>query len=482
MNEEHLVLSKVFELVEQYIASNKENKDQPVVRYLPADELKKRIDLSVSDTGTSFDGLVKNIQDYLHYSVNTANKQFVNQLYGGLNLPAFLGEIITALTNTSIYTYEVAPVATLVEMELIRKLNQMVGFENGDGTFLTGGSNANLIAMFSARNKACPDIKTKGAYGCQKLFAFVSEQSHYSMDTAANLLGMGTDQVWKIATDHNGCMRVEALDAAIGKCVEDSGVPFFIGATAGTTLLGAYDPIEEIVSVGKKHNIWVHVDGAFGGPVIFSDKHRHLLEGLDRADSFTMDPHKLMNIPLMCSVLLVKEKGRLVMNLTDMDTKYLYHENDAQCYDLGKSSIQCGRRVDVLKLWLSWRFFGDRGYAKRTDKQIALAQYAKAKVETSPELELLANPQAMAVCFRFINGNGTDINDFNLQLREKLRKSGKSLINYGYWKGDVALRYVAANPDSETEDIDRLFENLFYVAKHLDKESQYGERLERSRS
>ena len=178
-------------------------------------ELKKKIDLSVSDTGTSFDGLVKNIQDYLHYSVNTANKQFVNQLYGGLNFPAFLGEIITALTNTSIYTYEVAPVATLVEMELIRKLNQMVGFENGDGTFLTGGSNANLIAMFSARNKACPDIKTKGAYGCQKLIAFVSEQSHYSMDTAANLLGMGTDQVWKIATDNNGCMRVEALDAAI---------------------------------------------------------------------------------------------------------------------------------------------------------------------------------------------------------------------------------------------------------------------------
>ncbi len=471
MNEEHVVLSKVFEIVERYITENRENPDHSVVRFLSPDELQKRIDFSLPDAGTSVDGLIKDIQDYLRYSVHTANKQFVNQLYGGLNFPAFVGEIITALTNTSMYTFEVAPVATLIEMELIKRLNQLIGFENGDGTFLTGGSNANLIAMFSARNKACPEIKTKGGYRCQKLIAFVSEQSHYSIDTAANLLGIGTDQVRKIATDQRGRMRVDSLTEAIQTSIEEGDKPFFIGATAGTTLLGAYDPIEEIVSAAEKHDIWVHVDGAFGGPVLFSSQHRHLLAGLDRVDSFTMDPHKLMNIPLMCSVLLVKEKGRLLRNLTDLDTQYLYHGNDAQCYDLGKSSIQCGRRVDVLKFWLSWRYFGDRGLAMRMDKQLALAQYAKEKVLASSNLELLTEPQAVAVCFRYTRRNGVDINDFNLQLREKLRKSGKSLINYGYWKGDVALRYVAANPDSEPEDIDRLFDNLFNVAKQLDKET-----------
>ncbi len=467
---EQSVLAKVFELIEQRISSNPQHSDKPVVRYLPADTLREEMDLSLPTEGVSEEDFIRDIETYLHYSVDTANRQFVNQLYGGFNFPAFIGEMITALTNTSMYTYEVAPAATLIEIALIRKLNGLVGFIDGDGTFLTGGSNANLIAMFSARNKACPEIKTKGACGCTKLAAFVSEQCHYSFDTAANLLGIGSDQVHKIPADENGRMQVAALDAAIRQSVADGETPFFIGATAGTTLLGAYDPVEEIAAVAEKHKIWVHVDGAFGGPVLLSQKHRHLLKGLERADSFTMDPHKLMNIPLMCSVLLVKEKGRLIRNLTDLDTKYLYHDNDTECLDLGKSSIQCGRRVDSLKLWLAWRYFGDEGYAQRMEKQMTLAQYAKTRVEAIPELELLAEPQSVAVCFRYQNRKGADIHDFNLELRERLRRSGRSLINYGYWKGDLALRYVAANPDSETGDIDLLFDYIVDIAKQLEEE------------
>ncbi|MEJ2155429.1 MAG: pyridoxal-dependent decarboxylase [Desulfobacteraceae bacterium] len=469
-NEKQLILEKVFDLVKQQMISNTGNADKPVVRYLSADALKEEIDLSLPDEGVSGDALFKDIETYLQYSVDTGNRQFVNQLYAGPNFPAFVGEIITALTNTSMYTYEVAPVATLIEMALIGKLNQVVGFEHGDGTFLTGGSNANLIAMFTARNKARPEIKTKGASGCARLTAFVSEQSHYSFDTAANLLGIGSDQVCKISTDQNGCMQPDALDAAIQESLRQGATPFFIGATAGTTLLGAYDPIEEIAAVAEKHNVWVHVDGAFGGPVILSRKHRKLLKGLDRVDSFTMDPHKLMNIPLMCSVLLVKEKGRLMHNLTDLDTQYLYHGNDTACYDLGKTSIQCGRRVDALKLWLAWRYFGDKGYAARMDKQMDLAQYAKAKVEESPRLELLAQPQSVAVCFRYRNRNGVEVDDFNLELRERMRKTGKALINYGYWNGNLSLRYVAASPDAEFEDIDTLFEHILDTAKHLEEE------------
>ena len=469
-NEEQWMLSKVFELIEQHMPSGGKRTDRPVVRFLPPDGLKDEIDLSLPVDGVSGDDLIRDIEAYLHYSVETADRQFANQLYGGFNFPAFIGEMVTALTNTSMYTYEVAPVATLIETALLRKLNKLVGFETGEGTFLTGGSNANLIAMFSARNKMCPEIKTKGACGCSKLTAFVSEQCHYSFDTAANLLGIGSDQVYKIPVDPNGCMQVEALDAAILQSGRAGETPFFIGATAGTTLLGAFDPIEAIVAVGEKHRVWVHVDGAFGGPVILSETHRKLLKGIDRADSFTMDPHKLMNVPLVCSVLLVKEKGRLMRNLTDLDTQYLYHDNDTECHDLGKSSIQCGRRVDALKLWLAWRYFGDSGYSGRMDKQMALARYAESKVEGRPELELLARPQSVAVCFRYRNKNSKDIDEFNLQLRERMRKTGKSLINYGYWNGNLALRYVAINPDSETEDVDVLFDHILGIAQELEEE------------
>lgn len=468
MNEEHLFFSNLFKLIEQYMISDRADAEHPVVRYLEPGKLKEKLDLSIPEEGTSFDTLLEDIRNYLTFSVDTAHKQFLNQLFGGTNVPAFAGEIITALTNTSMYTYEVAPVATLMEMELIGKLCSLVGYEDGDGTFLTGGSNANLVAMFSARNKICPDIKTQGMHSSSRLSAFVSEQSHYSFDIAANLLGIGTDRVYKIPVDAGGSMRVDLLDSAVQKSLEKGETPFFIAATAGTTLLGAFDPIRKIVTIGKHYGIWVHVDGAFGGSIILSSKRKMLFDGLAQADSFTMDPHKLMNIPLICSVLLVKEKGRLRCNLTTMDTEYLYHEKDALSPALGKSSIQCGRRVDALKLWLAWRFFGDRGYGERMDRLIELTEYFQDRVMTSAALELLAEPQSVAVCFRYRNRNGQNIDDFNLHLRETIRKTGESIINYGYWQGNLVLRFVAVNPDARKEDIDQFFENLLISAGQLE--------------
>lgn len=469
MEETHHVLSKLFELTANHLGSNSNDPERPVVRYLPPESLKEQLDLSIAPDGSSYDAILNDIENYLKFSVDTSHRQFINQLYGGMNFPAFLGEVVTALANSSMYTYEVAPVASLIEMELIEKVQKLIGYQNGDGTFLTGGSNANLIAMFSARNKVLPQIKTAGLYDCKPLVAFVSDQSHYSLDTAANLLGIGSHQVRKIPTDHNGSMRVDKLEAAIEESIDSDALPFFIGATAGTTLLGAFDPIQEIVAVAKKHAIWVHVDGALGGPFILSPKHDHLLKGLDQSDSFTMDPHKLMNIPLICSMLLVKEKGRLMGNLTDLDTKYLYHDNEGKYVDRGKASIQCGRRVDVLKLWLAWRFFGDNGYAAHMEKLMDLARYAKERVVSSDRLELLAEPQSVAVCFRYRNRNGADIHEFNLQLRENLRRSGKTLVNYGHWKGGIALRYVATNSDAEKADLDRFFKNLFNMAERLEE-------------
>ncbi|MBT8340387.1 MAG: glutamate decarboxylase, partial [Desulfatitalea sp.] len=265
-----------------------------------------------------------------------------------------------------------------------------------------------------------------------------------------------------------------ALEKAIENSIAKGQKPFFVAATAGTTLLGAFDSIQAIAAIGRRYNLWVHVDGAYGGPVILSPKYRHLVRGIETADSFAMDPHKLMNIPLICSVLLVREKGRLRSNLTDLNTEYLYHENDHLNYDLGKISIQCGRRVDVLKLWLAWRFFGDTGYAKRTEKLIALARHARQRVQTHSRLELLAEPQSFAVCFRYRNRTPINPNDFNLQLRESLRRSGQALINYGYWNNNLALRFVAANPETETDDVDRLFDYLLAHATRMEEETQDG--------
>jgi len=465
-NNTQATLAKLMGVISNY---NESRKVEKVVDYLPPKDLKEILSLNISENGAGYDGVFAEIDNYLKYSVKTSHKQFLNQLYSSENLPAILGEIVTAIANTSMYTYEVAPVATLIEKELIKKMTGIVGYENGGGTFATGGSNANMMAMMSARNKMLPTVKNTGMQNTKILTAFVSNQSHYSFDTAANILGIGSNNVYKIDSDENGKMDIDDLEQKTILSLKKGEAPFFIGATAGTTMLGAFDPLEEISALAKKYGIWMHVDGSFGGSIILSKKHQYLFKGIENSDSFTWNPHKLMNVPLIASVFLVNDKSRLLKNLTDLNTDYIYHDNDISNYNLGKQSVQCGRRVDALKVWLAWKFFGDKGYEERIDKMFELAEYAKQKVLVHPNLELLAERQSLSVCFRYKAANNQNNNDLNLAVRESLMKQGSSLVNYGYLNNEMTIRLVISNADIDKEDMDTFFENYIEAAKKLEK-------------
>ena len=459
------ILTGAFCRIKDYLDTHYE-KDQSVVRFYKPHELQKKIPLQVDNSPVTEPEFLELIDKYLDYSVKTGNKQFLNQLYSGFNFPAFIGEIFTALANTSMYTYEVAPAATVIETEMIRLMNTYSGYEHGDGIFVSGGSNANLIAMFSARNKALPDVRFSGYDKQMKLMAFVNEQAHYSFDTAANVLGIGSQNVVKVKSDSNGRMIPAELQREIRDSIHRGETPFFVAATCATTLLGAYDPIDEMAEICQQHQIWLHADGSFGGSLILSDQHRHLMKGIEKTDSFAWNPHKLMNIPLVCSVILMKERGRLHQNITDIHADYIYHETD-DIEDLGKKSIQCGRRVDAVKLWFAWKYFGLDGYHKRIDHLFEMAAYAEEIVKKTPQLQLLVPRQSFSICFRYIPDQFSDLNEFNLKLRELLRKSGKSLVNYGYIDKTLCIRLITANAELEKSDIDLFFDNLMQAANEL---------------
>jgi len=461
------ILSDFFNTVETYIAENIIEENKQLINYQAPESLAELMNFAINQTGCSEQELLDYTREYLKYALNTNNKQFFNQLYAGFNMPAFMGEIITALVNTSMYTYEVAPVATLAENELITKMCKIAGFESGDGTFVTGGSNANLIAMFSARNKVYPKAKTEGLYGLAPLSMFVSEQSHYSFVNNANVLGIGSNYVYKIKSDREGRLLTSDLENQILISSKKGEKPFFIAGTAGTTMLGAFDPFSEIAEIANKHQIWFHVDGSFGGSLILSNKNKSMFHGLKSADSFAWNPHKLMNIPLVCSVILVKEKKRLYQNLTEINDDYIYHDTETASCDLGKKSIQCGRRVDSLKLWLAWKFYGDKGYETRMDNLISMAQYFEQLVIENPNFELLSPRQSLTICFRYLPKHEEDIEKFNLNIRESLRKSGKSMVNFGYLNGKFSFRWVVVNADTTENDIDTFFANFNEVANSL---------------
>ena len=464
MNNKHL-LRYSFERVEKYINSNDDN-TSPVVKFKTPGELSEIFSLPVDEESASQTKFTEYIEKYLDYSVRTGNKQFLNQLYSGFNFPAFLGEVFTVVANTSMYTYEVAPVATMIEKEMINLMNSYAGYKSGDGIFVTGGSNANLVAMLSARNRVFPEGRFEGYDHNLKLKAFINEQAHYSFETAANVLGIGSKNVIKVKADKNGRLIPEELEKKLSESVSRGELPFFVAATCATTLSGAYDPIDEMAEICKKYNVWLHADGSFGGSLILSEKHRHLMKGIEKTDSFAWNPHKLMNIPLICSALLVNRKSTLYQNITDINTDYIFHDIDA-VEDLGKKSIQCGRRVDAVKLWFAWKYYGKKGYRDRIDNSVAMAKYAEDIVKTHPNLELLIPRQSFTVCFRFVPSGDFDLNAFNLELRENLRKSGKSIVNYGYIGNTLALRLVIANSDVQEDDIDLFFNQLAETATSM---------------
>lgn len=454
-------LSKIYQLIESEI--KKDYSKNKVLKYKNPDEMIKFLDLEIPNEFGGEDRLYESIGKYLEGSVDTSHPHFSNQLWSGRNFPAFIAEVLTTLRNTSVYTYETAPAASIIESYMIELLCKKMGFDSGDGTFLTGSSNANLISLLVARNTLFPEIKMKGMSNHQELCFFVSEHAHYSFDKAANVLGIGENNLIRVDADKNHRMLPNDLEFKIKEAIVQGKKPFYVCGTAGTTELGAFDPLDELQTIAKKYDLWFHTDGAWGGALIFSDKYKYNLKGIGKSDSISWDAHKLMGIPLICSVILLKDNSQLLPAVIEQTSDYLFHENENDEYDLGKKSIQCGRRVDSLKLWLSLKYNGLQGYEERIDKLIRLAQYMTDKVNKFQDLELLAPTTYCNVNFRYKPNSNIDvksINKINLSAREDIYKEGLALFNYCYIIDKLSIRYTLTNPDVKESDIDYIL-NLF---------------------
>jgi len=461
-------IERIFPLIFNYLSRGSSD-SSPLVQYLDHETLKSRLNLSIGHNGISFEEILKEIEQYLDFSVNTSHRQFFNQLFSGFNLPAFLGDLFTGLANTTMATFEAAPVATLIEETLVRKMCALMGFQDGEGIFVSGGSHANMIATLCARNSKLPHVKHGGLTKKRKLVMFVSDQSHYSFYNAANILGIGAKNVIKVTSDYHGRMIPGDLEKAIRKTIRAGNTPFLIGATAGTTVLGAFDPLHAIAPIASKYKIWFHIDACFGGSVILSEKYRHLLSGCEQADSISWDPHKMMCIPLVCSVILVKKKGTLYETCSACGTEYLFHGERDSISDLGRMSLQCARRADALKLWLSWKFHGDKGYDRIITNLFELADYAAGFVNRHSRLELLAPRNSVSVCFRYIVNKKINSDNFNIAVREHLHKTGKSLVNYATIHDRIGIRLMIINPHLTKKDIDKFFNNFLSTAEELEK-------------
>ena len=443
------------------------NSPGKVVDYLPAKSLSKTTDIKLPLEGRGLDSVLDDIDNYLRACVKTNRAEFMNPLWGGVSLAGLAGEIIANLSNTSMYTYELAPLATLIEQTIISRVGEIIGFPQSGGSLTTGGSNGNMLGILCARQAMIP-TSTHSGFDGRDMVIFVSEEAHYSVLMAANVLGIGHRNVIKVSCDDEGRMKPSSLEDEIIFAKKEGRTPFCVVATAGTTVRGAFDPIRELADIAHREGLWYHIDAAWGGSCLFSNELNSLMSGCELADSICWDAHKMLGMPLICSLFIVKDKsilGRVCAH--GESAHYLFH-SDTEEVDLGRYSLQCGRRNDALKLWLAWREKGDAGWAKIVENYFSLANHLEQRVNQEASLTMMSSRQWTNVCFRFDpQQEDVDLNALNAEIRDRIMKGGKFMFSRANIGDDVILRLVISNPKVTEQSLDALADEIITIGYEI---------------
>lgn len=424
-------------------------------------ELAQDLELELSPHPQSFEEVLNHLKTIMRAAPLTTGQRFFNQLFGGRDPSGIMGEFFAAIGNHSLYTYKVAGPFVLIEDLLIQRLGNFAGFASSEkrcgGIFTPGGSLSNLAAMLCARDHCNPHWREKGAIQAK---IYTSAEAHYSVRKGAGIIGVGRDQVVSVPCDSRGRMDPETLKTILYEDRQRGELPMMVIATAGTTVRGAFDSIDQLADLCEAENIWLHVDGAFGGAALLTETLRDRMVGIERAQSLTWDAHKVMGVPLTCSVLLTRDEHACEHALSE-SASYLFQADDA-FLNPGTRSLQCGRRNDALKLWSAWRFHGDLGWARRVERSRALAVALADEIQQRATLELCEEPPFLNVCFE-VNEEMLGPID-HAALCDRLQLEQSALIGSADYKGRKVIRAAVINPALVLKDLQCLLDEVERLA------------------
>lgn len=424
--------------------------NQPVAKPIPTSELYNQLDLSLHKEGIIDKQLKNTLKTVIKSTPKTASKSFFNQLFGGRVGKATLGDLLAVMLNNSMYTYKVAGPQVGIEKQVLKAICKLAGYKNdSDGTFAPGGSMSNMMALIMARDHKNEAIRAEGL--SKQMILYTSKESHYSISKNAALTGIGRNQVRLVNTNSKGEMLADHLEELVSNDIKEGFEPFFVNTTAGTTVLGAFDNVDSISKVCKKHKLWLHVDGAYCGGVIFSSKYKHLIKGLEHSDSFSVNAHKMLGTPLSCSIIVTQHKAQLHHSFSN-EADYLY-QTDGDDFNLGKTSMQCGRRNDALKIWTLWKSVGTNGLETIVDKQFEMANVARDYINNHKDYTLYSFNDSISVCFNY---KGIPANELCTALYE----NSELMVGFGKFNNQEFVRMVTINNLLEKEDILAFFKTL----------------------
>jgi glutamate decarboxylase len=381
-----------------------------LVDYQEPANLRQILGFNLRDEGRGKEGFLEAVEKILQYSVNTWDQGFLDKLYASTNAVGVASELILAALNTNVHVYQVSPVLSIIEKTCTQYLASLFGLcgRSSGGISVQGGSASNQTSVVIARNILYPSTKTEG-HGPFKFVLFTSAHGHYSLEKAAQMFGFGSSAVWSVPVDNSGRMVPSALENLVEKAKVEGRTPFYVNATAGTTVLGSFDPFSDIAAICKKNNLWFHIDASWGGPLILSSSQKWKLDGSHLADSIAINPHKMLGVPITCSFLLGADMRRFHKANT-LPAGYLFHNDenlegpeDAEVWDLADLTLQCGRKGDSVKFFLGMIYYGASGYATQIDNAVSMTAYLTNLIAQSPDLLLVSEnpPPCLQVCFNY---------------------------------------------------------------------------------
>jgi glutamate/tyrosine decarboxylase-like PLP-dependent enzyme len=416
-------------------------------------------EVGIPETTLEMDQLLNNLRSVIEASMNPAHPGYIGHMNSIPTTMSILGDLVASALSNNMLFHETSPSFTPMELLLMKQFARIFGLgDSAGGVLLGAGTMANLQVLAVARNVKIGSIE-KGVTSLRRpSVLFASEAAHASVKKASMILGLGTSAVIPVATNDNSQMDPHSLEAEIRKAKSAGQQPFCVVATAGTTVTGNIDPLPDIRTIAQEHGMWFHVDAAYGGALIFSEKHKQKLAGIEEADSITFNPQKWLHVSNGSSMALFRR-------FEEMEKAFRIpspYAGGHSVTNLGEITVHGSRRVEVLKLWLTLQHLGMSGIRQLVDEAYALTDYFLARVRERPFLQVVGEPDMNIVCFRgapnWLSQNEWD--DWTIRLQAHLLRKHDVFLSSPPYRGARWLRAVIMNPFTDQSLVDQLFANI----------------------
>ena len=423
-----------------------------------------------TDVGTLLDEASRLLFDH---SLFNGHPRFFGYITSSPAPIGALGDLLASAVNQNVGAWRLSPMATEIEAQTIRWVAELIGFPtDGDGVLVSGGNMANFVGFLAARASKVADVRTAGLRAVQApLVVYVSTETHTWIQKAADMFGLGTDAIRWIDVDADQRMDVDALERQIAADRADGALPLLVVGTAGTVSTGAVDPLAEIAAICRRHDIWFHVDGAYGALAARVPGAPESLRALSEADSIAVDPHKWLYAPLEASCALVRRRGDLLRTFAYRPSYYHFDHEEQNFNDYGP---QNSRGFRALKVWLALRQVGWSGYQQMIGEDMRLSRHLHTLVQAHPDFEAMTQHLSITT-FRYVPGHlrasvGTPdgeqhLERLNQELLSRVERSGEAFLSNAVVNGRFVLRACIVNFRTSQTDVEALLPLLARIGR-----------------